>query len=115
MPEADPESLVRGHYRDLDAGDYDGLASRLAPAFSHVRGDLTLEGREAFVRFMRDERPETDTTHAIDAVLVGESEVAARGRLLRADGTVWFGFVDVFSLEGGRLAELVTYSNSRVG
>ncbi len=114
MPEADPEALVRGHYRDLDAGDYDGLAGRLTPGFRHVRGDRTLEGREAFVRFMRDERPQTDTAHAIDAVYAGDGEVAARGRLLRADGSVWFGFVDVFSLEDGRLAELVTYSNARL-
>ncbi|MDZ7700926.1 MAG: nuclear transport factor 2 family protein [Halobacteriales archaeon] len=76
MSEADPEALVRGHYRDLDAGDYEGLAARLAEEFRHVRGDMTLEGRDRFVRFMREERPETDTTHAVDAVLTGEG----RGR-----------------------------------
>ena len=113
MPDADPEALARGHYHDLDAGDYEGLAARLTPGFRHVRGDRTLEGREAFVRFMREERPETDTTHAVDAVLVGEGEVAVRGRLLHGDGSAWFGFVDVFTLEGDRFSELVTYSNAR--
>ena len=115
MAEADPAALARGHYEDLDAGDYEGLADRLAPGFRHVRGDRTLEGRDAFVRFMRDERPETDTTHGVESVYAEGNEVAVRGRLRRADGSVWFGFVDVFTVEDGRFAELVTYTNARLG
>lgn len=111
----DPASLARGHYEDLDAGDYPGLRDRLTPDFQHVRGDQTLAGRDRFIRFMRDDRPETDTTHEIETVYGNDDEIAVRGRLRRSDGSVWFGFVDVFSLDGDRFAELVTYTNSRLG
>jgi ketosteroid isomerase-like protein len=122
MADRDPAALARCYYRDLDDGDYEGLAAKLTPDFRHVRGDRTLEGRDRFVRFMREERPETDTTHEVEAVSVpakapdrpGPDEVVVRGRLLRANGSVWFGFVDVFGLDGERFAELVTYTNSRV-
>lgn len=116
MPARDPESLARAYYGSIDAGDYERLSGLLAPGFSHVRGDRTIEGREAFVGFMRDERPETDTTHEVDAVyLKGAGDgVAVRGRLLHADGSVWFRFVDAFDVEDGRLVGLVTYTNSRV-
>ncbi len=111
---SDPATLARGHYHDLDAGDYAGLRDRLTPDFRHVRGDRTLEGRDRFVRFMRDERPETETTHEIETVFERDHAVAVRGRLRRSDGTLWFGFVDVFSLDGDRFEQLVTYTNSRL-
>jgi ketosteroid isomerase-like protein len=110
----DPATLARDHYQDLDAGDYARMRDRLTPDFRHVRGDQTLEGRDRFVRFMRDERPETDTTHEIETVFERDAAVAVRGRLRRPDGTVWFGFVDVFSLDGDRFGQLVTYTNSRL-
>ena len=122
MPDRDVEALVRGYYESIDAGAYDRLARLLEPTFRHVRSDRTLEGRGPFVRFMRDERPVTDTTHEVDAVfeevrdIGGDTDVlAVRGRLLRADGSVWFGFVDVFEVAGGRLAGLTTYTNGRDG
>lgn len=117
---SDAGSPVRWYYRAIDDGDYEALASLLTPGFRQVRGDRTLDGRDAFVRFMRDDRPETDTTHEIDAVYPREpqeetpDEVAVRGRLRRGDGSVWFGFVDVFELDDGRLDRLITYSNQRV-
>lgn len=121
MSDRGPATLARDYYQSIDAGEYDRLADLLAPAFRHVRGDRTIEGRDAFVRFMRDERPATDTTHAVDAVYRpegtdggAESGVAVRGRLLRSDGTVWFGFVDVFEVAAGRLGGLTTYANGRV-
>ncbi|MFC7070434.1 nuclear transport factor 2 family protein [Halobaculum lipolyticum] len=118
-----PEATVRAYYRAIDDGEYDDLAALLAPGFVHDRPDRTLSGRASFVRFMREERPRTDTEHAVDAVYrrsrddadgAGEdasdgdasdadasdadaAEVAVRGRLLdAADGTALFGFVDVF-------------------
>ena len=130
MADRDAASLARAYYRTIDAGDYDGLADLLAGDFVQVRGDRTLEGRETFVRFMREERPETDTTHEVDAVYLadapaggsgpsdrgsgGTTGVAVRGRLRRADGSVWFGFVDAFDVVHGRLSRLVTYANARV-
>jgi len=62
----DPAALARAYYDALDAGEYDRLASLLAPEFVQRRPDRTFEGRDRFVAFMRDERPNTDTTHAVD-------------------------------------------------
>jgi hypothetical protein len=59
---------------------------------------------------MREERPMTDTTHAVDALYRGDGvEVAVRGRLLR-DGETLFGFVDVFGFDGAAIARLRTYT-----
>lgn len=103
--------LARAYYRAIDDGDYDALADLLAPEFVQRRPDRTLDGREQFVSFMREERPDPDTTHEVDAVFTREGGVAVEGRLLRADGTEWFGFVDVFAVDGGVLAGLRTYSD----
>ncbi len=118
----DPTALARAYYRALDEHDYDLLASLLAPAFVHERPDRTIEGRERFVRFMRDERPQTDTSHPIDGVYVSSGangndgtassrEVVVRGRLLAADEDVITAFVDVFTVDDGRLQALETYTN----
>jgi ketosteroid isomerase-like protein len=122
-----PVGRARAYYRALDGGDYDLLAALLAPGFVHERPNMTLEGRDRFVRFMREERPSTDTTHPVDGVYrrasdgpTGDAsgtetgigtEVAVRGRLLAADGTELAGFVDVFSFEDGRMVRLRTYTD----
>lgn len=104
-----PEQLAREYYRAIDEDDYDDLAAVLAADFVQERGDMTLEGREAFVSFMRDRRPEKDTEHVVETVYVGPTGVAVRGRLLRPSGEEWFEFVDVFDVEE-RLERLVTYT-----
>ncbi|OYR50546.1 DUF4440 domain-containing protein [Halorubrum sp. Ea8] len=109
-PTADPEGLARAYYDALDAGDYERLRALLAPDFAQRRPDRTFEGRDRFVAFMRDERPMTDTTHAVDAVYPSGPGVAVRGRLLDADGDEVFAFVDVFDVADGRLASLETYA-----
>lgn len=97
MTAEDPTARVRAFYRALDDHDYDRLSSLLAPAFVHRRPDRTLAGRERFVRFMREERPNDWTSHPIDAIYRdGDGELAARGRLLDADGEGIVAFVDVF-------------------
>ncbi|WP_254545570.1 nuclear transport factor 2 family protein [Halomarina pelagica] len=133
----DAADLAREYYRAIDEADYDALATVLAPDFVHDRPDRTIEGRDAFVRFMREERPDPDTTHELDAVFLdGERDereegrdargegrdgrekrhdgrgagVACEGRVLRADGGEWFRFVDVFAVEDGALAGLTTYA-----
>lgn len=106
----EPATLARRYYRSVDRGDYEGLAGLLDPAFTHYRPDRTIEGRAAFVAFMRDERPDTDTSHEIDAVYTGEEGVAVRGRLRRSDGSEWFRFVDAFRVDGGALVECRTYT-----
>ena len=119
------ETTVRAFYSAIDAGDDDALAALLAPRFVHDRPDRTIDGRTAFVRFMREERPRTDTEHAVDAVYV-ESDgagrtggVVARGRLLGDDGAELFGFVDAFEFatatggdgDGDPIVRLTTYTD----
>ncbi|QWC20446.1 nuclear transport factor 2 family protein [Halorubrum sp. 2020YC2] len=106
----DPATLARSYYDALDAGEYDRLASLLDPEFVQRRPDRTFEGRDRFVAFMRDERPNTDTTHAVERVYPSGPGVAVRGRLLDADGEELFGFVDVFDSDGERLTALETYA-----
>ena len=101
------------YYEAIDAGDYEAFADLLAPAVVHERPDRTIEGRETLVEFMRDGRPNKDTSHEIAGVYRREkddSEVAVEGRLLDSDGAEMFGFVDAFSLRDGRIAEVRTYT-----
>ena len=117
----DPTAPARAYYRAIDEGDYAALRDLLADDFVQHRPDMTLEGADAFVRFMRDDRPETDTTHAVEHVYRAAdsnradgsgdgARVAVEGRLERASGETWFRFVDAFLVRDGRLAELRTYT-----
>lgn len=106
----DGPALAREYYRAIDADDYDALADVLAPEFVHYRSDMTVDGRERFVAFMREDRPVTDTAHEVDAVYTGPDGVAVRGRLLYADGTEWFEFIDAFRVADGTLVELRTFT-----
>jgi ketosteroid isomerase-like protein len=102
---------ARTYYRSIDDGEYDRLLEILAPGFVHDRPDRTLSGTAEFVRFMREERPMTDTAHAVDALYAGHGndEVAARGRLKRGEEDL-FGFVDVFAFENTEVVHLRTYT-----
>lgn len=104
-----PTDLAREYYRALDEDDYEALESVLAPGFVQERGDRTFESREAFVAFMRDDRPVKDTEHAIEEVYTGPTGVAVRGRVLRPSGQDWFEFLDVFDVDE-KLTRLVTYT-----
>lgn len=112
---SDAAALVRRYYGALDDRDYAALEDLLAPDFVQRRPDRTFEDRAAFVRFMRDDRPNPDTGHDLEAVVADpEGErVAVRGRVLDADGDrALFEFADFFELdgEGDRIAGLETYS-----
>lgn len=107
----DRERLVREYYRSLDEGDYEALQELLAASFVHERPDRTFEGRERFVRFMREERPQTGTSHPIKAVYDDGESVAVEGQLLAADGAEITTFVDIFSFAEGRVAHIRTYTN----
>ncbi|WP_299330640.1 nuclear transport factor 2 family protein [Haloplanus sp.] len=109
--DATAAGTVRAFYAAIDAGEYDRLRSLLDPEFVHRRPDRTLDGRDRFVRFMREERPRTDTEHVLDSVCAGERETFARGRLRAVDGDELFGFVDVHRVEGDRVASLTTYTD----
>lgn len=108
---SDREATARAYYDRLDGHEYDALADLLAPGFVHERPDRSLDGRETFVEFMREQRPQTDTTHPIDAVYEnGADELAVRGRLLDSDGERITSFVDVFSFDGDHIAFIQTYT-----
>jgi len=115
-PPSAPVDQARAYYRALDAGDYDLLGALLAAEFVHDRPDRSIEGRERFVRFMREERPQTDTTHPVDTVFeadgsgASDGAVAVRGRLLDADGDRIARFVDVFTFGSDRIARVETYT-----
>ncbi|AZH24150.1 nuclear transport factor 2 family protein [Haloplanus aerogenes] len=104
---------VRGYYDAIDGGDYDRLHALLAPGFVQERPDRTLAGRDEFVRFMRDERPRTDTEHVVETMGVsGDGKtVFARGRLLGGDGETLFGFVDVHRVGAEGIESLATYTD----
>jgi ketosteroid isomerase-like protein len=109
--------VVRAYYDALDAGTYDRLADLLAPDFVQRRPDRTFDGRERFVRFVREERPRTDTTHDLETLCRCEdgdgdrpTTVFVRGRLRTDDGEDLFGFVDVHRVVDGRIRSLDTYT-----
>ncbi len=114
MSHTDP---VERYYEAIDAMDADGLAAVLAPDFRHDRPDRTIEGRERFVEFMMNERPRTDTVHAVDTLFLPKTdddargrEVAAHGRLFAEDGKELFAFVDLFTVEDGAIVDLRTFT-----
>lgn len=104
---------VREYYRAIDQDDYAALSAVLADGFVHERPDRTITGRETFVEFVRSGRPDPDTEHVLEAVYADESEnrYAAEGRLVTADGTEWFGFVDTFRVADGDVRRLRTYTD----
>jgi len=110
-PPTEPVEQATAYYRAIDGDDYALLSALLVEEFVHDRPDRTIEGRDRFVRFMRDERPQTDTTHPLDGVYQQRSGdgVAVRGRLLDASGDPIVGFVDVFEFAEGRIRRLETY------
>ncbi|MDJ1432342.1 nuclear transport factor 2 family protein [Halostagnicola sp. A-GB9-2] len=107
----DGDLLVRRYYDALDDHEYETLEGILDPAFVQRRPDRTFDGREAFVEFMREERPNPDTSHELDAVVVGDEgdQVAARGRVLEGE-TELFEFADFFETANGSIVRLDTYS-----
>ncbi|MFP8955255.1 nuclear transport factor 2 family protein [Natrialbaceae archaeon A-CW3] len=120
--ETSPASLVRRYYAALDDHDYDVLETLLAPDFVQRRPDRTFETRAEFVRFMREDRPNPDTRHELEQLVVeGDGNtVVAQGRVIEAesepvavesgstDSGVLLSFVDTFTVESGRLVRLET-------
>ncbi|MFC3957596.1 nuclear transport factor 2 family protein [Halovivax cerinus] len=106
----DAPVLVRRYYDALDAHEYGELETILAPSFVQHRPDRTFEGRDAFVVFMRDERPTTDTRHELLEVVGTDDHVTARGRLLDGEAEPLFEFADCFAVADGRITRLDTYT-----
>ena len=107
----DAADRVAEYYRCLDADEYDTLRSLLDPEFVQRRPDRQFADREAFLTFMRSERPVSETTHEISAICASVRGQAAYGTLCDSDGEVLFEFIDVFAFgDDGRITELDTYS-----
>ncbi len=105
----DAGTVVRQYYDALDEHEYGRLEALLKPAFVQRRPDRTFQSRAAFVQFMREERPEPDTSHDLLEIVSDGETVAARGRVLDSS-TVLFEFADFFTIEDGRISRLETYS-----
>ena len=102
-------TLVERYYEVLDEHEYATLEEILAPDFVQQRSDRRFESRDAFVRFMRDDRPNPDTRHELEDVIDDGDRVAVRGRVVD-EGTTLFEFADFFELADGRIDRLETYS-----
>ncbi|ELZ79492.1 hypothetical protein C455_07907 [Haloferax larsenii JCM 13917] len=110
----DATYLARLYYTALDDHGYDTLQELLCPTFVHDREDMTLDGRDEFVSFMRDGRPQTDTTHVIDQYIQSKhgDEIVVRGHLEDSTGDELFVFLDRFRARDGKLAELKTFTRA---
>ncbi len=110
----DGVALVREYYRSIDEDEYATLTDILTGEFVHRRPDTTIEGREEFVAFMRSGRPERETQHALDAIYEEDASdrIAAEGRLIRSDGSEWFGFVDTFEIGERGVRSIRTYTDA---
>lgn len=106
----DRVETARTYYRSLDEHDYETLRSVLTDSFVHERPDMTIEGRDRFVAFMREERPQTDTTHPVDAIYEAPSGLAVEGRLLSSEGNRITAFVDVLTFEDDQIDRITTYT-----
>jgi ketosteroid isomerase-like protein len=126
-----PDATVRAYYEAIDAQNYDRFADLLAPDVVHERPDRTIEGRATLVEFVREGRPNEDTSHEIRGVFAASdgfdsgdgtgrdenagADVAAEGRLLDSERNRMFEFVDVFAVgseqtNGRRIEEIRTYT-----
>ncbi|TYL38516.1 DUF4440 domain-containing protein [Natronococcus pandeyae] len=107
----DTVALVERYYDALDGHEYDALEEILAPDFVQQRSDRRFESREAFVRFMRDDRPNPDTRHELEDVIDDGDRVAVRGRVVdEGEERTLFEFADFFDLGDGNIERLETYS-----
>lgn len=104
-------AAVHSYYIAIDDHDYDRLADVLSPSFVHYRPDRTIDGKPEFLEFMRETRPNTETTHEILTTFSGGDDVAVQGRLRGATGGELFAFVDVFTTgSDGTITTVRTYT-----
>jgi len=106
----DSPAIVTEYYRCLDEHEYETLKSVLAADFMQYRPDRTFEDRTAFISFMRDDRPLTNTRHRIETVKQAPESIAVYGRLLDSNEEEVLSFIDVFEIsEEGTITNLRTH------
>lgn len=111
------EETVHEYYDAIDEKRFDELGDVLASDVVHYRPGGTLEGREEFVEFMRNERPMEETTHKVDGFygtgpkVADGTEAVAAGRVVSEDDDeTLFDFLDLFVFEGDRINKIRTYT-----
>jgi ketosteroid isomerase-like protein len=111
------EETVNEYYDAIDEEDFEKLTDLIDPEVVHYRPGGTLEGREEFIEFMRDERPMEETTHKVDGFygtgpkVADETESAAVGRVMNdEDEETLFDFLDLFVFEGNAIKKIRTYT-----
>jgi ketosteroid isomerase-like protein len=102
------EVVVRAYYDSIDAHDYETFAGLLTPDVVHERPDRIIEGRDTLVSFMRDDRPNKETSHELSRVEENGNTTVVEGRLLDADGEQLFAFEDDFAIEEGQITRIRT-------
>ncbi|NHX35772.1 MULTISPECIES: nuclear transport factor 2 family protein [Halolamina] len=109
-----PEATARRYYDLVDAGDYDELVALFTEDVVYERpGQASIEGEAALRRFYEEERPLSNGTHELHAVVPDGDTVAVRGTFRgEQDGeTVELGFADFHEFEDGEIARRYTYTD----
>lgn len=109
-------NIVKIYYRSLDNHKYDKLKDILYPEFTHYRPDRTIETRKSFISFMKNQRPNKNTTHKIDEIYTKKKEIAIKGQLQKNQNKKLFEFIDVFTFTQKtktKIKQIKTYTKTQ--
>jgi ketosteroid isomerase-like protein len=111
---ADPDA-VRSYYERVDDGAYEALLDLFAGDVTYDRpGQDPIRGIEDLETFYREERPLSNGSHVVEALVVDGDRVAVQGRFEGEQGgeTVDFGFADFHTFdEDGDIVHRHTYTD----
>ncbi len=79
----DSEVVVRAYYDAIDAHDYETFAGLFASDVVHYRPDRTIEGKDTLVSFMREDRPNKETSHELSRRRRKRRSDSCRGSIAR--------------------------------
>lgn len=115
MGTADTDA-IRRYYDHIDAGDLEAVFELFADDVTYHRpGSELLDGIAEFRQFYREDRPLSDGTHTVDAIVADDNTVAVRGRFegVQDGERVSFGFADVHRFDDdGQVTERWTYTDT---
>lgn len=102
--------IVEEYYRVLDEDEYGRLQELLTEDFVHQRPDMTIDGRDEFLNFMANGRPEKTTTHEVNKLHSTNATVVVEGTLYKSSGEKWFSFADVHEIVDSQINMIRTYT-----
>ncbi|KPN32011.1 ketosteroid isomerase-related protein [Halolamina pelagica] len=108
------EATARRYYDLVDAGDYGDLVALFTEDVVYERpGQASIEGRDALRTFYEEQRPLSEGTHELHAVVPDGTTVAVRGTFRgEQDGdAVEIGFADFHEFADDRIARRYTYTD----